>query len=166
MRDGPLVFDEPIPLAIPSAIVNDSDRIIQDFRESGLEVSLDGVYATKALSGLTDLNFWINLAQHAESYPFEHFIELLENVVGGALLNALWRVGQWAHGKVSLHILLPGKRRGIQYIIPDPPADAAAVKAIRAHYNSVYGNHANEYFWIRGGWMSADDYFDEKRRSG
>jgi len=51
----------------------------------------------------------------------------------------------------------------VQYIIPNPPDDKAAVAAIKRHYKSLSASHANEYFWVAGKWVSSEQYFDERK---
>ena len=152
-----------LPLVVPSALADEQKRIAEDFRAEGIDVTILGLYATKAAGPLPDANFWIDLTRHAESFPFEHFLDQLEGGLGTALLMSFGRVAKWAQKNIRIHLRLPTKRQATQYIIPEAPNDKAAVKAIPKHYKTARENPANEYFWINGTWVSADEYFAAKR---
>jgi hypothetical protein len=151
-----------IPLTLPGGLPDD-ERALSDFRAVGIEPDKVYHYMTKAAGPPPDFNFWIDLAHHAQAYPVEHLIDQLEGAFGLGILAALNRVRKWVAGKVLMQLLLPTKQRRVQYIIPEEPEASSAVKAIKKHYRSLSGEHANEYFWINGKWISAEAYFKEKR---
>ncbi len=153
-----------LPLVIPSSLDDQQEQIIEAFRAEGIDVSIIGLYATKAAGPLPDANFWIDLTRHAQAFPFEHFIDQLEGALGIALISSFNRIRKWAGRKVLIHLRLPTAKQATQYIIPDEPEAKAAIKAIAKHHNETRDKPANEYFWVDGKWLSADDYFKAKRR--
>ena len=159
-------MSEPIatlPLTIPRAAENARPRVIEDFREAGLKVEIDGVFVTKAVGPPPDANFFIDLARHVETYEVDHILDELNGAVGAAIVLAFKSVSKWIGARVGIHFLLPGKPRQMQYIMPGAPEAEAAIGGIRKHYKSLSSDHANEYFWKYGRWMSAEEYFAGKK---
>lgn len=153
-----------IPLIIPRAYDDERNAVIEAFRAEGVAAKITGLYATKAAGPTPDANFWIDLTRHAETFPLEHFVEQLEGALGLALLSGFHRIAKWASKKVRIHLRLPSSKHSTHYIIPDEPDDKAAVKAIARHYKTATKNLANEYFWVSGEWVSAEEYFKAKGR--
>lgn len=153
-----------IPLSLPGSLSGATDRIIDDFRAEGIDVRDPRYFIAKAAGPPPEVNFWIDLANHAKEYPIEHIVDALEGALGYALIRSLNRVAVWLISKPRLQLLLPSQARRIQYVIPGGPEARDAIKAIRSHYKAVRDNAANQYFWQNGTWASAKELSETKRQ--
>lgn len=152
-----------IPLDLPGSLSGAKDRIIADFRAEGISVIKERYYVAKAAGPPPEVNFWIDLANHAKEYPIEHIIDSLEGALALALLQVLKRLRNWLTSNPRLQLVLPGSKHRIQYVIPDGSEAGRAINAIKKHYKAVRDESANEYFWKNGKWTSAKEHFESKR---
>jgi hypothetical protein len=150
-------------IVIPGSLYDQQADIVEAFNAESVEISIVGSYSTKGAADFADAKFWVDLAHHAASYPWEHVIDSLEGAAGLALLRGFKRIRQWAGRRMQILVSLPGTNRQTHYIIPNEPEDQAAIRAIKKHYYSVKENTANEYFWISGEWLNSAEYWKKKR---
>jgi hypothetical protein len=130
--------------------------IQEDFEREGIHAILTPAYVVKA-AGPIPANFIVDIA-HLGTQVLDNLLTHLENALAVALIAVFVRLRhRLAPRVVRIQVSLPGENRRVSYILPHPPEDEVALKAIKRHYASLPIDVEGELYWRRGRWVSTSD---------
>ena len=151
-----------LSLIIPAPLSGMRERIIDDFRQEGLHVTVDATGEGHAAGPPPDVNFVADLVKYALEHPIEHLIDVLWGAIGTGLALGTRRVAARTISRIHLHLTLPTSKGSRDYAVPQPPDDLVALESIKTHYERTRDDAAAAYIWKEGEWRESIPRQDRK----
>lgn len=150
-----------VKIIAPLDLTSDEVGVVREaFALEGISAEIDCLTFVKSAEQAI-ANFILDFAKEARLHGMDRVLDFLVGVGTHKIAKAFEAIRKRIPDRevnVTFHL---GSPHRLSYIVPDPPADEKAIKAIKAHYESMIdAGRTGDVFWFEDAWITSSEYLE------